>query len=256
MKISVVTVCRNTESTIEDTIRSVAGQTCRSVEHIIIDGASTDGTLDIVRKYESVVTKWVSEPDQGIYDAMNKGIALASGDVIGFLNADDIYAHPEVLSEVAQAFRDESIQAVYSDVVFVRDDLQTIVRYYRSHRFTAGKLAWGWMPPHPSIFLRKHMFEKYGLFKTDYRIAADYELVTRLFAKHRVRYRYLPGVSVKMRVGGVSTRSVKSNYILSQEIVRACRENGINTNLLKVSLKYPLKVMELFIRPSRSSGTQ
>ncbi len=256
MKISVVTVCRNTESTIEDTIRSVAGQTCRGVEHIIIDGASTDGTLDIVRKYESVVTKWVSEHDQGIYDAMNKGIALASGDVIGFLNADDVYARPEVLAEVVQALGDESIQAVYGDVVFVRDDLQTIVRYYRSNRFKVGKLAWGWMPPHPSIFLKKHMFEKYGLFKTDYRIAADYELVTRLFARHKVRYRYLPGVSVKMRVGGVSTRGVKSNYILSQEIVRACRENGISTNLLKVSLKYPFKVMELFIRPPRSSGIQ
>lgn len=256
MKISVVTVCWNAAATIEDTIRSVADQTYPDVEHIVIDGASTDGTSDIIYKFKSNITKWVSEPDQGIYDAMNKGIALVSGDVVGFLNADDIYAHPEVLAEVAQALGDESIQAVYGDVVFVRDDLQTVVRYYRSHRFTAGKLAWGWMPPHPSIFLRKHMFEKYGLFKTDYRIAADYELVTRLFAKHRVRYRYLPGVSVKMRVGGVSTRSVKSNYILSQEIVRACRENGINTNLLKVSLKYPLKVVELFIRPSRSSGTQ
>ena len=256
MKISVVTVCWNAAATIEDTIRSVADQTYPDVEHIVIDGASTDSTTGIIRKFESNITKWVSEPDQGIYDAMNKGIALASGDVVGFLNADDIYAHPEILAKVAQVLRDESIQAVYGDVVFVRDDLQTVVRYYRSHRFTAGKLAWGWMPPHPSIFLRKHMFEKYGLFKTDYRIAADYELVTRLFAKHGVRCRYLPGVSVKMRIGGVSTRGVKSNYILSQEIVRACRENGIKTNLLKVSLKYALKVMELFMRPPKVSGTQ
>jgi len=253
VRISVVTVCCNAAATIEDTVRSVADQTYPDVEHIVIDGASTDGTSDIIGKFESNITKWVSEPDQGIYDAMNKGIALASGDVVGFLNADDIYAHPEVLAEVAQALGDESIQAVYGDVVFVRDDLHTTVRYYRSHRFTAGKLAWGWMPPHPSIFIRKHMFDKYGLFKTNYRIAADYELVTRLFARHKMLSRYMPGVSVKMRVGGVSTRSVKSNYILSQEIVRACRENGINTNLIKVSLKYPFKMMELIFRPSKSS---
>ncbi len=254
MKITVVTVCRNAAATIEDTIRSVVDQTYPDVEHIVIDGASTDGTQEILCKPESGITKWVSEPDEGIYDAMNKGIDMGSGDVVGFLNADDIYAHPEVLAEVAQALEDESIQAVYGDIVFVRDDLQTIVRYYRSHGFTTGKLAWGWMPPHPSLFLRKQVFEKYGLFRTDYRIAADYELVTRLFGKHKVRYRYLPGVSVKMRLGGVSTRGVKSNYILSKEIVRACRENGINTNLLKVALKYPFKVMELFVRPSRSSG--
>ena len=180
MKITVVTVCRNAAATIEDTIRSVVDQTYPDVEHIVIDGASTDGTQGILCKPESGITKWVSEPDEGIYDAMNKGIGMGSGDVVGFLNADDIYAHPEVLAEVAQALEDESIQAVYGDIVFVRDDLQTIVRYYRSHGFTASKLAWGWMPPHPSLFLKKQVFEKYGLFRTDYRIAADYELVTRI----------------------------------------------------------------------------
>ena len=246
MKISVVTVCFNAEKTIEDTIRSVLNQDFGGIEHIVIDGASTDGTKAVINKYESCIASSLSEPDEGIYDAMNKGIRLATGDVIGFLNADDIFADSGVLSRVASAFQESPVQACYGDVVFVRDDPDKIVRHYRSSRFTPERLAYGWMPAHPALYLKRELFQLYGGFKTDYRIAADYELVARLFWLHRISYRYLPEVLVKMRIGGVSTRGIKSNYILSKEIVRACGENGIRTNLLKVALKYPLKLAELF----------
>jgi len=249
VKISVITVCFNAVKTIEDTIVSVAEQKFHDIEHMVVDGASTDGTQEIVRKYSGTIAKWVSEPDNGIYDAMNKGVAMVTGDVVGFLNADDVYVDSGVLSKIAAVFEADDVHACYGDVVFVRDDLKTVVRYYRSNRFAPERLAYGWMPAHPTLFLKRDLLGLYGGFKTDYQIAADYELVARLFWKHGIKYKYIPEVLVKMRVGGVSTRGVKSNYILSKEIVRACRENSIRTNLLKVFLKYPLKFTELFRRP-------
>lgn len=249
LKLSVITVCRNAENTIEDTIRSLASQTYSNVEYVIVDGASTDKTTDIIRKYESVISKWVSEPDHGIYDAMNKGLAMVSGDVVGFLNADDVYAQPDILEVVARHLDSNEVDACFGDVVFVKDDLETIVRYYRSSGFAPEKLAYGWMPAHPALYLKKALYEKYGNFRTDYQIAADYELVVRLFGANRIRYSYVPEVFVKMRIGGVSTRSWKSNLVLNKEIVRGCRENGIRTSLFRVLLKFPLKLMELFVRP-------
>ena len=201
MKISIITVCRDAVDTIEDTILSVSGQTFGNIEHIIVDGGSSDGTLEIINKHESLITKWVSEPDGGIYDAMNKGIKMATGDVIGFLNADDIYAHSDVLVRASEVMGKDGIQACYSDVVYVRNDLHTVVRYYCSRRFSPNRLAYGWMPAHPTLFLNRELFKQYGMFKTDYLIAADFELVARLFGARRVRYSYLPGVSVKMRIG-------------------------------------------------------
>lgn len=250
MKITVVTVCFNAVKTIEDTIASVAAQSYANVEHIVVDGASTDGTQEILMKHNNTIAKWISGKDKGIYDAMNKGISLATGDVIGFLNADDVYAHPDVLSRVAQTMSADGIQACFGDVVFVRGDLQKVVRYYRSSRFSPKRLAYGWMPAHPTLFVKTEIIRDCGGFRTDYQIAADYELVTRLFWNRRVKYRYIPEVLVKMRVGGVSTQGFRSNYTLSKEIVRACRDNGIKTNLFKASLKYPLKVTELFRRPT------
>jgi glycosyltransferase involved in cell wall biosynthesis len=243
MKISVITVAFNAEKTIGDTIHSVAAQAWDEVEHIVIDGASTDGTLGVILNNEDKITKWISEADHGLYDAMNKGIDLATGDVIGFLNADDIYANDNVLTRVGSVLRG-GIDGCYADVDFVRNDLRTVVRRYRSDRFHIGRLAYGWMPAHPSLFLRRELFERYGAFKLDYRIAADYELVVRFFYRFKIKAVYVPEVWVKMRLGGVSNRNLMSNYILSREIVRACRENGIQTNMFRVLLKYPLKMME------------
>jgi glycosyltransferase involved in cell wall biosynthesis len=249
LSLSIITATFNSAATIADCLESVNSQTA-PVEHIIIDGASSDTTLEIVNEI-SPCARALSEPDNGIYDAMNKGIRLASGDIIGILNSDDFYAGPRVLEKVLNLFRESGADALFADLVFMRpDNLDRVVRYYSGANFTPDKLAWGWMPPHPTFFVRRELYERYGLFRTDYRIAADYELVTRLLARHRVRYVYLPEVIVKMRTGGVSTRNLRSNMILNREIVRACSENGVSTNYVKVYSKYFRKVAQLFKRPT------
>jgi len=243
VNISIVTVTYNVEDTIKKTIESVINQTYSNIEHIIIDGNSSDSTTAIIRQYESKISYWVSEPDTGIYDAMNKGIAIATGDIIGFLNGDDVYAHADVLGDVAKAFQDQSIDACYADLVFIRN--QKVVRYYHSGRFTPSRLAWGWMPAHPTLYVRASVFQQFGRFKLNYIIAADYEFIVRILGKARLKSLYVPDVWVRMRMGGVSTQSWKSRWILNCEIVRACRENGIRTNIFKVLMKIPLKLFEL-----------
>jgi len=246
--VSIITVVYNGAPTIRDCLASVASQTFPA-EHIIIDGGSTDDTLKIVSEFPHV-SRIVSEPDQGMYDAMNKGIRLATGDIVGILNADDVYVDGHVLEKIAAAFA-PGVDAVFADLVYVRpEDLQRVVRYYRADRFTPEQFASGRMPPHPTVFLRRSVYEKYGLFKTDYRIAADFELLARFLARHRIAYRYLPEVIVKMRTGGVSTRGLTSNLVLNREILRACRENGIRTNLVRVYSKYLTKIFQLVRKPT------
>lgn len=250
--VSIITAVYNSAATIADCLKSVLSQT-KPCEHIIIDGASTDNTLEIVRGVSSSA-RIFSEPDNGIYDAMNKGIRLATGDIVGILNSDDFYAAPHVLEKVAIMFRQSSIDALFADMVYVRlSNLDRVVRYYSGAGFTPEKFAWGWMPPHPTFFVRRDLYARYGLFHTDYRIAADYELMARFLARHKARYAYLPEVIVKMRLGGVSTRSLRSTWILNREILRACAENDIPTNILKVYSKYFRKVMQIFKRPAGTS---
>jgi len=249
MKVSVITVCFNAEQTIGDTLASIAAQDWRDVESLVIDGASTDNTRRIVERYVGRRTAMRSEPDQGIYDAMNKGVALASGDVIGFLNADDVYAGPAVLSRVMTIMEAEGLDALLGDVEFFRpeDPIRT-VRRYRSARFTPDRIAWGWMPAHPALFLRRHVYERFGLFRTDYRIAGDFEYCARIFHGKRLTYRSLGETLVRMRVGGISTGGWRSTFLLNREVLRACRENGINTNIFKVSSKYPAKLLEFLMK--------
>ncbi len=249
MKITIITVAFNAADTIEDTIRSVLGQDYPDLEYIVIDGASTDGTTDVINCYRDRIARVVSEPDNGIYDAMNKGLALATGEVVGILNSDDFYIDGRAVSKVAAAFADASVGAVFADLLYVRPgDLSVSVRRYSSKGFKPEKFAYGWMPAHPTFFLRKCYYDRYGLYKTDYRIAADYELLIRMLYVHKIPYVYIPEVLIKMRLGGASTRSLKSNIILNREILRGCRENGIRTNLFKVYSKYPKKLIELIKR--------
>lgn len=249
MKISVVTVSYNAAATIAETLASVAGQTHEDVEHIVIDGGSTDGTHEVIARHGAHVARFVSEPDRGIYDAMNKGVALASGEVIGFLNADDRYAHARVLTTVAAAIEAEDLDAVYGDVAFFQPDAPlSPVRRYRSSRFSPARLAWGWMPAHPALFMRRRVFQRVGPFRTDYRIAGDYEFVARAFRSGQLCYRHLPEVVVHMRVGGVSTGGLRNTLLLNREVLRACRENGIRTNALMILSKYPMKMLE-YLRP-------
>ena len=246
MKISLITVAYNSSATIRDTIESVLGQDYREVEYIIIDGASKDDTLDIIKSFGPRISNWISEPDHGIYDAMNKGVRIATGDVIGMINSDDFYYDETILSQVARAFEDESIDAVFGNLIFVDPkDLKKKVRSYSSKDWHPGKFARGFMPAHPTFFVRRKYYEQFGLFKTDYKIASDYEMLIRLLYVHKLKYRYLPLTMVVMRKGGVSSNGIKSNIILNNEIKRACNENGIRTNLPLIYLKYFTKIFEL-----------
>lgn len=250
MKISIITVAFNSRPYIEECINSVLRQTYSDIEYLVIDGGSTDGTVDLLRQYDGSISRWVTEPDKGIYDAMNKGIKLSTGDVIGFLNSDDLYVGDAAISSVAKEFQEKSTDSVFADLLFVkRNDTRKVVRYYTSFNFSPRKFAYGWMPAHSTFFAKRGVYEKYGIFKTDYRIAADYELLLRFLGRYGITYSYLPEVLVKMRTGGVSTRNFRSNVILNREIMRACAENGINTNILKVYSKYLTKVLQLLKRP-------
>ena len=247
MKISIITVSYNSAAHIEDAIYSVAGQDYDNIEHIVIDGNSSDETKEILKKHDQKLTFWMSEDDHGIYDAMNKGISRATGEIVGILNSDDFYFDNHVISKVAEVFSDEAIDAVFGDLIFVdpRNTGKT-VRTYSSEKWQPEKFAKGYMPAHPTFFVRRENYLKYGLFETDYKIAADYEMLIRLLYVHRLNYKYLPMKMVKMRKGGVSSNGLASNITLNNEIIRACRKHGIKTNALKIYPKYFNKVFELF----------
>jgi len=207
---------------------------------------STDRTIDIIESYGNVRLKWISEPDSGMYDAINKGIRMATGEIVGILHSNDFYNNPQCLETVAGTFKDSTIDACFADVHFVKPDrLEKTVRYYSSARFKPSQFRWGFMPAHPTFFARKRYFDEIGYYKTDYQIAADFELLIRFLYTNKLKYKYIPLDMVTMRTGGKSTRSWKSNYILNKEIVRACKENGIYTNFFLLLLKYFRKVFEL-----------
>jgi glycosyltransferase involved in cell wall biosynthesis len=248
MRVTIITACYNRAATIGEAIESVAGQTYPDIEHIVVDGGSSDGTLDVVARYRSV-GRLIPGPDKGVYDALNKGIAAASGELIGFLHSDDVYANAQVIERVAVEMKARSLDALYGDVAFVRaDDLSRIVRVYSSRRFRPSRISWGWMPAHPGLFLRRKLFQDYGVFRTDYTIAGDFEFVARIFSRQNLRHEYLPEVLVKMRLGGISTRGWRSTLTLNREVLRACRQNGIPSNYLKILSKYPAKLLEFLVR--------
>ena len=247
MKISVITVCYDSAKTIGHTLRSVREQKHGDIEHIIVDGGSKDNTLEVVAAEGPHVAKLVSERDNGIYDAMNKGIRLATGEVVVFLNADDFYKDVNVLARVVAVMQAEQLDAVYGDVEFFRSGQQdSVARRYNSGRFTANRLGWGWMPAHPALFVRRALFERYGAFRTDYRIAGDFEFVARVFQHADLRHRHLPEVLVRMQMGGVSTSGWRATLQVNREMMRACRANAIQTNWLKMLVRYPLKALEFF----------
>jgi len=250
LKVSIITVSYNSAETIRDTIESVLEQSYKDIEYIIVDGNSKDETMAIVTSYGDKVTKVLSEPDKGIYDAMNKGVALATGDIIGILNSDDFYETNNAIEDIVDHFKANiEAEVVFGDVVFVEpSNLNKIVRYYSSKKFKAAKLRFGWMPPHPATFIKKSVYDQYGLYKLGYKISADYEMFVRLLMVAKVKFSRIDKVIVRMRSGGASTDGIKSSLTLNQEIVRACRENGVYTNLLLVLLKIPFKLIELIKR--------
>ena len=249
MKISLITVSYNSAATISDTFDSVLAQTYSDLEYIVVDGNSTDNTIDIIQEYEKRFNgkmRWISELDNGLYDAINKGIKMATGNIVGIIHSDDFYAHNTVLEQIAETFKkDTNIQTVFGDVRFVNpDDLNKTVRYYSSKKFTPKRFRFGFMPAHPTFFAYKSNFEKVGYYETNYKIAADFELLLRFLYIHKLSYCYLPLDMITMRTGGLSTKSYKSNILLNKEIVKACKRNGVYTNLFLVYLKYFVKIFE------------
>ncbi len=226
--VSVIMAVYNGQETIETALRSVLSQKDALIELVVIDGASKDGTLGILRRYADRISVLSSEPDQGIYDALNKGIRLCTGDVIGFLHADDVFADEHVIRDIAKVFASPEVDATYGDLQYVRkDDLTSVVRNWQSGEYSAGRLKRGWMPPHPTFYVRRAIYLKCGLFDTGYRIAADYDCILRIIGRHKVSMCYIPRVLIKMRVGGVSNRSIGNILLKSREDYRALRKNGI-----------------------------
>ena len=260
MKITVITATYNSGATLRDTIESVLRQSHSDIEYIVVDGASKDNTLDIVREYEPRFggrMRYVSEPDKGLYDAMNKGLAMATGDVVGILNSDDFYTRDDILENVAAALTDNpETDAVYGDIHFVNDtDLDRCVRYYTSKHFRRWQMRLGFIPAHPSFYCRTKVYREYGGFDDSYRIAADFELLLRLIFVHRIAIKYLPLDFVTMRTGGVSTSGFKSYRDGCREHLRAYRNNGVYSNLFLESLRYMYKAAELAVfRVKRAFG--
>jgi glycosyltransferase involved in cell wall biosynthesis len=250
MKFSIITVCYNSAKTITDTLKSVTNQENVIIEHIIIDGMSVDKTLDIINKHVGAI-KLISEPDKGIYDAMNKGIRLATGDIIGTLNADDFYIDGYVLAEVAKVFEDESIDACFADLVYVKqDDVEQIVRYWKSQDYTLGLFKKGWMPAHPTFFARKNVYDRLGGFNLNYQIAADFELLFRFIEVNKLNTKYIPKTLIKMRLGGTTNRNLSNILKQNKEIVKVLRDYYDDFSLLGfVVTKLKNRLIQLISRP-------
>ena len=247
MKISIITVSYNSAETIAETIKSVVGQLHPEMEYIIIDGASDDDTHGIINAYKDEIDVLISEPDNGIYDAMNKGIERATGDVIGILNSDDIYADEFVLKDVAKLFENPGTEAVYADLDFVdRENTGKVKRKWISGAYKPGAFKKGWMPPHPTFFVRKSVYEKYGLFNLDFTSAADYELMLRFIHKHEIKIDYLPRVIIKMRVGGQSNVTLKNRVLANKEDRKAWKVNGLEPGKLTF-IRKPLSKIGQFL---------
>jgi glycosyltransferase involved in cell wall biosynthesis len=228
LKISVITAVYNRADSITQAVQSVQAQSWPNVEHVVIDGASTDGTLQALQACMNAQTVWVSEPDKGIYDALNKGLARATGDVLGFMHSDDFYADNDVLQSVAAAFANPAVDAVYGDLDYVaKADTARVIRRWRSGEYSAAKLAHGWMPPHPTLYVRRSVFERWGGFDTSFKIAADYDAILRYFGQGKIAPAYIPRVLVKMRLGGESNRSLARIWLKTQEDYTALHRNGV-----------------------------
>jgi glycosyltransferase involved in cell wall biosynthesis len=244
MKVSIITATYNSAATLEACLRSVAAQDHKSIEHIIIDGGSSDDTLQIVEKYKSNIAKVVSEMDEGIYYALNKGISLATGDIIGILHSDDFYVNEKVISKVAAEF-EKGADSVYSDLQYVdRSNTDKVIRNWRSGEYKEGIFLSGWMPPHPTFFIRRSCYEKYGAFNTKLRSAADYELMLRMLHKHEISTAYIPEVLVKMRVGGKSNATLMNRIRANKEDRLAWKLNSLEPGMFTLIFKPLSKIRQ------------
>lgn len=249
MKITIITVCYNSAETIGQTIASIASQNYSDKEHIIVDGASRDQTVDIIKQAASV-SRHISEPDKGIYDAMNKGLKMANGEIIGLLNADDFYADDDILTQVAETFEDPAVQACYADLVYVdKDDTSRILRYWKSMPFRAGLFKHGWMPAHPTFFVRREVYEQLGGFNLEFPRQADFELTMRFLEIHQIKSVYIPKIWVKMRIGGASNNSIKGIIKGNLEAYRACKMHRLAVGPFFIARKILSRIPQFFSKP-------
>jgi glycosyltransferase involved in cell wall biosynthesis len=250
LKVSIITAVFNGVKTIEDCIKSVHAQTYPDIEHIIIDGCSTDGTIEIVNKYKGKISKFISEADQGVYDAMNKGIRLSSGDIVATLNSDDTYANRSIVGEMVEFIENHNLDAAYGDLAYIDpNNSDHVTRFWKAGEYKRGAFYYGWVIPHPTFFCQREVYEKFGCFRKDMKIAADFELMLRFVEKHQINVGYLPKVIVKMRTGGkanVLRGIIRGNW----EIIRSFRVNNLRLSLWFFILKPITKISQLFRRPS------
>jgi glycosyltransferase involved in cell wall biosynthesis len=248
MRISIITVSYNSAATIKDTLQCITRQEYNDVEHIIVDGKSSDDTVDIVNGFKHI-TKFISEPDGGLYDAMNKGLQMATGDIIGILNSDDVYADNTVLNKVVAAFNDTGAYCVYGDLQYVHtNDLNKVVRTWKAGKFTRENFLYGWMPPHPTFFVRKEVYEKVGFFNTMLKSAADYEIMLRILYKHNYTAAYIPEILVKMRSGGISNASLRNRFRANREDAKAWKLINKRPHFFTLYLKPLRKIPQYLTR--------
>lgn len=247
LKVSIITITYNAEGTLEDTIQSVLNQSYNNIEYIIIDGKSTDGTMDIISKYSEKISKVVSEKDNGLYDAINKGINLATGDVIALLHADDFYIHQDVIKEYVKTFNKDNADAVYANLYYVDShSTDKIIRKWNSGKYKNGLFKWGWMPPHPTFIAKKSIYNKFGAYRLDYKTAADYECLLRLIHVNKIKLAYLDKYVIKMRVGGKSNESVKNRLNANIEDRKAWEDNCVKPYFFTLILKPLRKISQFF----------
>ncbi len=247
MRVSLITGVLNAKDTIGDTIESIVHQSYPAIEYIVIDGGSKDGTIEIVNRYKNKIAAFISEPDNGHFEAMNKGLKMATGEIVGFLHADDFLVDGQVIAKVVAAFKATGADCVWGDLVYVdRRDPRKVVRYWRAGEYKKGLFTQGWMPPHPAFFVRRAVYEKYGDFNTRLRISSDYEIMLRFLHKHQISSFYLPEVLVRMRVGGISNRSLKNLMRKSMEDYRAWKLNGLKGGMHIIFLKNISKIPQFF----------
>jgi len=242
MKISIITVCFNSAKTIEKTFQSLQNQTYKNIEYIVVDGYSTDGTQRIIEKYKDIIFKSISEKDKGLYDALNKGLSIATGDVIGILNSDDIFTNNEVLENIAKFHSNNSVDASVSNIVQFNDKGK-VIRKYSAKNWSPNKIKIGFMPPHPGIFFKRVLFDKYGGYHLDFRICADYELITRFFLKYKISWKFFDITTNSMLIGGLSSSGLNSYTTVSKEIIKSLTINKINFSSSKIYLRFFWKII-------------
>lgn len=251
MKVSIITVVYNGAKTIQSAIDSVVSQNYPDIEYIVIDGGSKDNTINVLERNRNNISTMVSEEDGGVYHAMNKGVKLAKGDVIGILNADDFYQDESVVSDVVKQMKISNSEGVYGDLIYIdKEDISKVVRYWKAGKYTRENFLWGWMPPHPTVFLKKSIYEKFGLFNTDFVSAADYEFLLRIMYKHKIHLEYIPRVITRMRVGGKSNVNLENRLRANKEDLIAWKVNGLDPYFFTTFLKPITKLKQFWQRPT------